>query len=91
MCPYERAYWRHLANAIELVLPSTHPSPQPKRQINRLIRLCTDGRRVSLYFTMTVPAPSKLSLNLPLIAVPGHFYATSQYYVRSCGLLLQTE
>jgi len=30
MCPPMRAHWRHVAN--ELVLPSAHPSPQPKRQ-----------------------------------------------------------
>jgi len=24
-----RVHWRHLANTIELVLPSAHPSPQP--------------------------------------------------------------
>jgi len=29
VCPPMRAHWRHLANAIELVLPSAHPNPQP--------------------------------------------------------------
>jgi len=32
MCPHQRAHWCHLANTIELVLPSAHPSPQSKRQ-----------------------------------------------------------
>jgi len=30
MCHPMWACWRHLANMIELVLPSAHPSPQPK-------------------------------------------------------------
>ena len=29
MCPPMRAHWCHLANTIELVLPSVHPSPNP--------------------------------------------------------------
>jgi len=29
------AQWRQLANMIELVLSSAHPSPQPKQQIDR--------------------------------------------------------
>jgi len=35
MSPCMRERWLHLVNAIELVLPSAHPSPQPKRQIDR--------------------------------------------------------
>ena len=35
-CPPMWAHWCHLANTIELVLPSAHPSAQPKRQIDRL-------------------------------------------------------
>jgi len=30
MFPPMRAHWSHLANTIELVLPSVHPSLQPK-------------------------------------------------------------
>jgi len=41
MWPQGRAQWRHLANTIELVLPSAHPSPQPKRQIARFRRFYT--------------------------------------------------
>jgi len=51
------AHWRHLANTMELVLPLPHPSPQPKRQIDRFIRYCTARGRKSLYFTMGVPFP----------------------------------
>ena len=36
-----RAHWRHLANMIELVLPSAHQSPQPKWQINQFSHFCT--------------------------------------------------
>ena len=50
-------------DTIELVLPSTHPSPQPKWQINRFSRFCKDDRRVSLHFTIRRPFPlSKLPL-----------------------------
>ena len=52
MCRPMRAHWRHLANAIELVLPSAHWSPQPKPQIDRFSRFCTAHDRKSLYFTM---------------------------------------
>jgi len=42
MCPLVRAHWRHLANTIELMHPSAHLSPQPKRQIDRFSsRFCT--------------------------------------------------
>jgi len=47
-----RAHWYRLANTIELVLPSAHPSPQPKQQIDRFSRFCTAHCRKSLYFTM---------------------------------------
>jgi len=38
--PHMWVHWRHLANTIELVLPSANPSPQPKRQIDRFSRFC---------------------------------------------------
>jgi len=41
MCPPMREHWRHLANTTELVLPSAHQSPQPKRQIDRFSHFCT--------------------------------------------------
>jgi len=57
-----RAHWGHLVNMIELVLPSAHSSPQPKRQINRFSRFCTAHCRKCLYFTMGDPFPPKLLL-----------------------------
>jgi len=57
MCHPMWAHWSHLANTIELVLPSTHPSPQPKRQIDRFSRFCTAHGRKSLYFTVGNPFP----------------------------------
>jgi len=57
MCPSMWAHWRHLANMIELVLFSAHPTPQPKRQIDRFSRFCTTHGRKSLYFTMGDPFP----------------------------------
>jgi len=59
--PTWEAHWRHLANTIELVLLSTHPSPQPKRQIDRFGRVCTAHGRKSLYFTVG-DTPPKLPL-----------------------------
>ena len=42
-----RAHSGHLVNTIELVLPSTYPSPQPKRQVGRLNRFCTaHGKKI---------------------------------------------
>jgi len=52
MCPPMWAYCRHLANMLELVLPSAHQSPQPKRQIDRFSHFCTAHNRKSPYFTM---------------------------------------
>jgi len=34
------------------VIPWAHPSPQPKRHLDRFGRFCADDRRLSLYFTM---------------------------------------
>jgi len=36
---------------------SAHASPQPKLHLNRLSRLCTDDRGVSLLFTMVCVSP----------------------------------
>jgi len=51
------AHWRHLANMIELRLPSAHPSPQPKRQINRF----SSRQKVSILYNRR-PFPPKLPL-----------------------------
>jgi len=61
MCPSIWAHWHHLANMIELVLPSAHPSPQPKRQIDRFSRFCTAHDRVSILYNRR-PFPPKLPL-----------------------------
>jgi len=55
MCPPMRAHWRHLANTIEVVHPSTHWSPQPKWQIDHLSRFCTAHGRKCLYFITGAP------------------------------------
>jgi len=62
MCHHMRTHWRHLANTIELVLPLAQPSPQAKRQIDRISRFRTAHGRKSLYFTMERPFPKKLPL-----------------------------
>jgi len=57
VCPPMWAHWRHLANTIERVLPSVHPSPQTKRQIDRFSCFCTAHGRKSLYVTLGDPFP----------------------------------
>jgi len=57
MGPHGSAHWRHLANTMELVLHSAHPSPHPKRQIDRFSRFCSAHDRKSLYFTMGALSP----------------------------------
>jgi len=47
---------------IQHMIPTAHPSPQPKLHPYRFSHLCTDDRRVSLYFTMGRLFSSK---NLP--------------------------
>jgi len=41
MCPPMWSHWRHLANTIELVLPSVHAGLQPNQQIDRFSYFCT--------------------------------------------------
>jgi len=55
MYPPMRAHSHHLATTIELVQPLAYLSPQPKRQIDRFSRFCTDHGRKSLYFTIGYP------------------------------------
>ena len=50
MAECRRVHWRHLANTIESVLPSAHPRPQPRRQIERFSRFCIAHVRKSRYF-----------------------------------------
>jgi len=46
---------QHLWTPIQHMIPTAHPSPQPKRHPYQFSCLCTDDRRVSLYFTMGRP------------------------------------
>jgi len=57
MCPPMWAHWRHLANTIEVVLPSAHPSPQTKRQIDRFSHFCTANGRRFVYSAVGVFPP----------------------------------
>jgi len=50
-----RAHRRHLANTIEIVHPSAHSIPQPKRQIDRFSRFCTAQGRKCRQFAMGAP------------------------------------
>jgi len=58
MCPPMRTHWRHLANTIELVLPSIHPSLQCKRQIDRFSHFCTVHGGVSSGMPWHVLSPN---------------------------------
>jgi len=57
MCLPMWAHWCHLANTIELVLPSAHPSPQSKWQIDQFSRSCTAHGRKSLYLQWALLSP----------------------------------
>jgi len=64
MCRSMRAHWRHLANTIELVLPSIRPcTPSTTQtQIDQFSRFCIAHGRKSLHFTWDAPPPSKLPI-----------------------------
>jgi len=55
-----RAHWRHLANTIELVLPSVHPSPQPKWQVDQMSRFAQLTAK-SPYTLLRVPLSPKIA------------------------------
>jgi len=57
MWPRMWAHWRHLVNMIELVLPSAHPSPQPKQQIDRFSQFCTADARIPTLYKWTTVFP----------------------------------
>jgi len=46
------------------MLPWAHPSPKPKRHLNRFSHFCTAHRRVSVYFT--IGCPSFLKIAIPM-------------------------
>ena len=64
MCPPIWAYWHHLANTSEFVISSTHPNPQPKRQIDRFSRFCTAYTTESLSVLYVM---ATLSRKLPFL------------------------
>jgi len=49
---------------------SVHASPQPKRQLDRFSRLCTDDRRVFVVYNGLPVSPSKLPR--PMLASGPH-------------------
>ena len=51
---------QHLWTPIQHMIPTAHPSPQPKRQTYRFSHLCIDDRRVYLYFIMGRPFSPKI-------------------------------
>ena len=65
MCPPMWPHWRHLANVIELMLLSVHPSPQPKRQIDWFRHLCCSRQKVPvLYNEQPFPQNCPFSLGI---------------------------
>jgi len=71
VCPAMWAHCHHLANMIELALPSAHPSPQPKRQIDGFSHFCTAHCKMSLYFTMRCALLVEAKLGFHLTKSPG--------------------
>jgi len=76
-------------NPISYMLPCVHPSPHPKRHLDRFSCFCTAHGIESLYFTMGRPFPSKL----PLRGYGPHLIhgslTPSEYASRSVQRLLQ--
>ena len=77
MCFRMWTSWHHLANTIEFVLPSAHPSPQSKRQIDRfssavLAQLTAESPYTynGLFF------PPKLSLPMKASGIPSNTWPT---------------
>jgi len=64
MWPPIGAHWGNLAYTIELVLPSAHPSPQPKQQINWFSRICTAHGRMSSGILWHVLSPNSYPLRM---------------------------
>ena len=54
----------HIWTPIYHMIHWAHASPQPKWHLDRFSHSCTVHRRVSLYFTMGCPFPSKLSISM---------------------------
>ena len=63
-----RAHWRHMANMIELVLPSAHPSPYPKRQMDPFSHFCTAHGTVSSGMPWHVLSPNNYPLRMGIWA-----------------------
>jgi len=62
MCPLMRAHWRHLANMIELVLPSAHPE-STTQMANRLVQPFLRSSRQKVFILYNGhPFPPKLPL-----------------------------
>jgi len=70
ICLHVCAHWRHLVNTIELVLPSGHPSPQSKRQIDRFSRSCISHGRKSLCLHAVGYSFPKIALSDGVIWTP---------------------
>jgi len=64
MCPSMCACGRHLANMIELMLPLTHPSPQPKRQVDRFSRFWRPFVKWFMLWYWTVLLSCSVSLSV---------------------------
>jgi len=74
ICPPTREHWRHMANTIELVLPSACPSPQPKWQIDRFnpaisAQLMAESPHNGRPYRRKLPLPMKRS-RPPSITIP---------------------
>jgi len=55
--------WRY-PDSIQYMVPWAHPSPQPKRYLDRFSRLCTEDRILCAYVIMGPSFPLKLPLSM---------------------------
>ena len=74
------AYWHHLENTIELVLPSAYLSPEPTWQINWFNHFCTDHGRVLLGMSMYDVSPNNCPFALGIWA-PSYYMLPWAHWV----------
>ena len=89
MCPPIWAHFRHLENMIELMLPSVHPSPQPKRQINRFSHFCTAHGRRSYYFTTGDPFPKNCPFSRGIWTPSNSWLGHSEPTIQTAAISVQ--
>ena len=92
MCPPMREHWRHLADTIEPLLPSAHPSPHPNRSVQPFMH--RSWQKVPILYN-GCPFPPTLPLPMrdldPKIAIWAPLHNFVGLYLRNWGTYRQSE